>query len=113
MASNIFLPGAVKTAAITLTLDSSLVGLALTAELFLSKDGGVTKTVTGGTKSFTAALTQSFNYTITMPNGTTQQPAGTYKAYFDVYYQGAMLIGFMDVNDIVIPGGSVTPIVWT
>ena len=108
MANNIFLPGVSKSAAITLTLDSSLVGLALTAELFLSHDGGVTKEVTGGSKSFTAALTQSFNYTITMPS-----VAGTLRAYFDVYYQGAMLIGFLDVNSIIIPGGSVTPIVWT
>jgi hypothetical protein len=108
MAANIFLPGASKSASITLTLDSSLVGLALTAELFLSNDGGNTKNVTGGTKSFTAALTQTFNYTITMPS-----VAGTLRAYFDVYYQGTMLIGFLDVNSIIIPGGSVTPIVWT
>jgi hypothetical protein len=111
MASNIFLPGAAKTAKLTLTLDASLVGLALTAELFLSEDGGVTKAVTGGTKSFTAALSQLFTYAITMPTGV--NAPGDYKAYFDVYYQGAMLIGFQDVNDVIIPGGSVTPIVWT
>jgi hypothetical protein len=108
MASNIFLPGAAKTAAITLNLDASLVGIALSAELFISKDGGVTKAVTGGTKNFTAAATQNFTFNITMPTG-----AADYQAYFDIYYQGSFLMGFLDVNHILIPGGTVTPIVWT
>ena len=108
MAANIFLPGAVKSAAITLTLETALVGLAMTADLFLSADGGNTKAATGGVKNFTAAATQTFNYSITMPTA-----GNDYKAYFDINYQGTMIMGFVDINDIVVPSGSVTPIVWT
>jgi hypothetical protein len=108
MAANIFLPGAAKTAAITLNLDASLVGMALSCEVFISKDGGVTKATTGGVKNFTAAASQNFTFPITMPTG-----ASDYQAFFDVYYQGSFLMGFSDVNHIIIPGGTVTPIVWT
>jgi hypothetical protein len=108
MANYIFQPGAAKTAKLTLALDASLVGLALTAELFLSKDGGATKAATSGVQSFTAKATQDFTLPMTMPSAT-----GDYKAYFDVYYQGFFFLGFVDVNDILIPGGSVSPIVWS
>jgi len=108
MAAYIFQPSQAKTAKLPLNLDPSLVGLALTAELFLSKDGGTTKAATSGKIPFTAATTQNITMPITMPAA-----AGAYKAYIDILYGNAFFLGFVDVNDILIPGGSVGPIVWT
>jgi hypothetical protein len=108
MAAYIFQPSQAKTAKLPLNLDASLVGLALTAEVFLSKDGGSTKASTSGKVAFTAASTQNINLPINMPAA-----AGAYKAYIDILYGNAFFLGFVDVNDILIPGGSVGPIVWT
>jgi hypothetical protein len=107
MADNIFTPGSVKTAKFSFA-DPSLVGLALTLELYMSKDGGVTKATTTGAQSFTCAATNPFSLSITMPTA-----AGDYKAYIAVSYQGTVIEGFVDTNDELITSGTITPITWS
>ena len=107
MAENIFTPGAVKTAKFTFT-DPSLVGLALTVELYMSKDGGATKATTTGAQAFTCAASNPFSLPITMPTA-----AADYKAYIAVSYLGTVIEGFVDINDELITGGSLTTIIWS
>jgi hypothetical protein len=107
MADNIFTPGAVKTAKFNFS-DPSLVGLALTIELYMSKDAGVTKATTTGAQAFTCASTNPFSLAITMPTA-----AGDYKAYIAVSYLGTVIEGFVDTNDELITGGSITTITWS
>jgi hypothetical protein len=108
MASYIFQPASSHTARLTLTLGAELVGLPLTYELFLSKDGGATKAVTTGASAFTGAASQPFTSTITMPT-----VDGDYKAYIYIASGGTVVLAFVDSNDILIPTGSVTGITWS
>ena len=107
MSQNIFQPGAVKTAKFTYA-DPSLVGVALSLELYMSNDGGVTKATTTGAQAFTCAATNPFTLSITMPTA-----AGDYKAYITVSYQGAIIEGFVDGNDELITAGTITTIIWS
>ena len=107
MANNIFLAGASKKAAFSWS-DPSLVGLPLQLELYMSKDGGVTKTTTTGPQNFTAAASNPFSLTIAMPTAT-----GDYQAFITVSYNGTIIEGFQDINTEIIPSGSFTPITWS
>jgi hypothetical protein len=107
MTQYIFNPGAVHTAKFSFA-DPSLVGLALSLELFLSLDGGKTKAATTGPQPFTCAATNPFTLSITDPAA-----AGAYIPYVAISYGGVVVETLVDSNTILITGGSITPIVWT
>ena len=108
MPSVVFPPGSAKTA--TVVLNISPAGIPCSAELFLSADGGTTKTVSGGVQNFVTGST-TLVWHLTMPT-----VGANMKAYVDIYYpQGttSILLGFMDVNDVVVISGSIGPITWS
>ena len=83
-------------------------GLACTAELWLSKDGGATKAATSGKVAFTSGATPaSVSLSVTIPVG-----GFAYTVYLDVEYGGAMLAGFTATEQVIVPLVGTPVITW-
>lgn len=106
MADPVFLPGVLKTAKIPITVVPA--GLSCGVELFLGPNAS-TKVATSGLKAFTSTgLQQIVSAPVTMPAAT----GVTYHVYIDLYVAGMYLAGYTATEDVIIPSGSVGPIVW-
>lgn len=103
----IFLPGVAKTATAPITISPS--GLACQAELYLGISPA-TKVVTSGLVSFTSTGAQQ---TVSLPVTMPAVSGVAYHVYLDVYVEGMLLLAYFATEDVVIPAGSVGPIVWT
>lgn len=103
----VMLPGAQHNANVSLKLSAP--GLACTAEVFLSADGGATKVATSGQVAFTATGSQqTVICPVTMP-----QVGGIFYAYLDIAGGGVVLDQFADeANRILVPVVSNVEITW-
>ncbi len=98
--------GAQKSATLPITFPA--IG-ACQIELFLSADGGNTKAASSGKQAFNPTGTaQDVVLIITMPTA-----GGIYTAYGDVWFGGAIVWGFYDLEELAVLIGTVGPIVWT
>lgn len=110
MLDPIMAPGSSRTATAPITAKPA--GMNCEAELFLGPDA-TTKTATSGRKAFTstgAAISVSFPLAMPTP------PAGegaSYHVYIDVYAGDVIFLSYIAIEDVVIPGGSIGPIIWT
>ncbi len=106
MAAYVFQSGSSKTAKIPITVTPSNLGCQV--ELYLGPNQS-TKTVTSGQVTFTSTgSSQNVNVTITLPT-----TAGAYNVYIDITSGGYLIGAYIDSNTIVIPSGSIGPIVWS
>ncbi len=107
MLDPLLLPGSSHTA--TISFPVAPAGLACTVELFLSKDGGVTKAATSGPIAFTSTgAAQSVALPIVMPS------AGgyTYAAFVDVVSSGVLIAAYQATENVVIPSVGQPTITW-
>ena len=107
MADPVFVAGSTHTA--TASLIVSPAGLACTAELWLTKDGGATKAASSGQVPFTSAgVTQSIVLPVTMPPGV----GFSYAVLLDIESGGEILGAYQATENVVIPFISTPVITW-
>lgn len=106
MEDPVFAAGEMKTAVAPITILPS--GLNCEVELFLGSDDQ-TKVASSGLISFISTGSQQMvSIAIQMPS-----PGGAlYHVYLDVSVEGTPILGAQGIEDVIIPTGSVGPIVW-
>ncbi len=103
-------PGSSRTASAPITAKPA--GMACEGELFIGPNE-TTKTATSGRKAFTSTgAAVSVSFPITMPTPPSGEGA-SYHVYIDVYAGGVKFLSYIATEDVVIPGGSIGPIIWT
>ena len=107
MLDPVFMAGSTHTATAALTVSPS--GIACTAELFLSRDGGATKAATSGPKSFTSTgSAQNIALPVTMPVG-----GYDYGVYLDIASGGSLIALYQGTEDVLIPLVGTPIITWS
>jgi len=99
-------PGQAATAVAPITVSPS--GLSCNAELFVGPNE-TTKSATSGMIAFSSTgAAQSVRFPIIMP----AVGGIAYHVYLDVYADSALIVSYIATEDVIIPSGSVGPIVW-
>jgi len=98
MVDPVFVAGSTHTA--TATLVVSPAGISCAAELWLTKDGGVTKAATSNNVSFmTTGATQSIALPVTIPPG-----AGfSYEVLLDIKYDSEIIGAYQATENVLVP----------
>lgn len=103
----VFAPGITKTARAPITISPG--GLSCQAELFLATSPTSAKAASSGLKPFSSTGSQQIvSLPVTMPS----IGGATYKVYLDVYVEGYLFLAYVATEDVIIPSGSVAPIIW-
>ncbi len=98
--------GTAHTATAPITVKPS--GLLCQAELWLTKDAGVTKAATSGLKSFTSTgAVQNISFPVTMPS-----VWGDFLVYIDVFAEGMLIGAYVATEHVIIPDVIIGPPVW-
>jgi len=98
--------GTAHTARAPITVKPS--GLPCQAELWLTKDGGVTKAATSGPVIFTSTgAVQSISFPVTMPS-----TWGDYLVYIDILADGMFIGAYIATEHVIIPDVVIGPPVW-
>lgn len=106
MLDPVMAPGVSRTAKAPITVSPS--GLACEAELFLGPND-TTKVATSGKKTFTSTgASQSVRLPVTMPT----DGGVAYHVYLDVFANSYRILAYQATEDVIIPKGTVGPIVW-
>ncbi|MDD5510516.1 MAG: hypothetical protein PHI12_06895 [Dehalococcoidales bacterium] len=103
----LILPGTVKNPGAAFPVSPA--GMACTGELYLSKDGGVTKAATSGAIEFTSTgVNQTVTFPITVP-----APGGyAYQAYLVIMSEGQVLGQYIGTDKVNVPSVGTPTISW-
>ncbi len=104
--ANVFPPGAAKVAKVTIDIDPS--GLPLEMQVWLGTSPAGPKVAASSKIAFTSTgSNQVVNCPITMPSA-----GGDFNVYIDILYEGALVLGFIGTEPVIIISGTLGPITW-
>ncbi len=107
MVDPVFGPGEARTAIATFPVKPA--GLACTAELWLSRDGGATKDATSGEIPFTSTgVDQSVSLPVSMP----VDGGFAYTVLIDPKVEGVPIPGYIADEEVVIPWMGAPQVTW-
>lgn len=106
MEDPVFLPS--TTAAATALITVSPAGLSCAVELWLGPDQ-VTKLASSGLIAFVSTGTElSVGFPVTMP----AVGGVALHVYLDLYVAGYYFMGYVATEDVILPSGTIGPIIW-